>query len=77
MLRLTHKGEVVAEVPADALDKDAPVYYKTSKEPAYYQEYQEMSPDIPEVTDYEQTLLQLLKQPTIASKEWVYNSSIT
>ena len=35
MLRLIHKGEVVAEVPADALAEDAPVYHKPSKEPAY------------------------------------------
>ena len=30
MLRLIHKGEVVAEVPADALAEDAPVYHKPS-----------------------------------------------
>ena len=29
-LRLIHKGEVVAEVPADALAEDAPVYHKPS-----------------------------------------------
>ncbi len=72
MLRLLHNGEVVAEVPADALAEDAPVYYKKSEAPAYFQEYQEMEIDIPEVNDYEDTLLQLLQQPTVASKEWVY-----
>ena len=35
MLRLLHKGEVVAEVPADALAEEAPVYHKPSAEPAY------------------------------------------
>ena len=41
-LRLIHKGEVVAEVPADALAEDAPVYHKPSKEPAYFSEFQAM-----------------------------------
>ncbi|MGM7637104.1 phosphoribosylformylglycinamidine synthase subunit PurL [Bacillus sp. Hm123] len=72
MLRLVHKGEVVANVPADALAEDAPVYYKPSSEPAYYREFQEMDEIVPEVTNYKETLLQLLSQPTIASKEWVY-----
>ena len=30
MLRLLHKGEVVADVPADALAEEAPVYHKPS-----------------------------------------------
>ncbi|WP_338752954.1 phosphoribosylformylglycinamidine synthase subunit PurL [Bacillus sp. FJAT-52991] len=72
MLRLLHKGEVVAEVSADALAEDAPVYYKPSSEPAYYREFQEMDEVTPEVTNYKETLMQLLSQPTIASKEWVY-----
>ena len=38
MLRLFHKGEVVADVPADAFAEDAPVYHMPSKEPAYYRE---------------------------------------
>lgn len=71
-LRLIHHGEVVAEVPVDALDEDAPVYYKESKEPAYYREFQAMEVETPTITDYKETLLQLLKQPTIASKEWIY-----
>ncbi|WP_017754523.1 phosphoribosylformylglycinamidine synthase subunit PurL [Calidifontibacillus oryziterrae] len=73
MLRLLHKGEVVADVPVDALAEDAPVYHKPSKEPAYYQEFQSLAPYIPVVKDYKETLLQLLSQPTIASKEYVYD----
>lgn len=73
MLRLTHNGEVVAEVPADALAEDAPVYHKPSKVPAYYQEFQAMENEIPAVENVSETLLNLLKQPTIASKEWVYD----
>lgn len=73
MLRLLHKGEVVANVPADALAEDAPVYHKPSSEPAYYREFQAMENYIPTVNNYGETLLNLLKQPTIASKEWVYD----
>ncbi|WP_027410391.1 phosphoribosylformylglycinamidine synthase subunit PurL [Anoxybacteroides tepidamans] len=72
MLRLYFQGEVAAEIPVDALAKDAPVYHKPSKEPAYYQEFQQIE-YIPHVENYEQTLLSLLAQPTIASKEWVYD----
>jgi phosphoribosylformylglycinamidine synthase subunit PurL len=72
MLRLLHRGEVVANVPADALAEEAPVYYKPSAIPAYYEEFQAMENDIPVVDDYKETLLALLQQPTIASKEWVY-----
>jgi phosphoribosylformylglycinamidine synthase len=73
MLRLLHKGEVVANVPADALAEEAPVYYKTSSVPAYYTQYQAMENVEPQVADYKETLIKLLKQPTIASKEWVYD----
>lgn len=73
VLRLTHQGEVVADVPVDALAEDAPVYHKPSKEPAYYGEFQAQEDYIPEVTSFKSTLLSLLEQPTIASKEWVYN----
>ncbi|MGE8036486.1 phosphoribosylformylglycinamidine synthase subunit PurL [Lysinibacillus sp. NPDC093692] len=73
MLRLLHNGEVVAEVPADALAEDAPVYHKPSAEPAYYAEFQAMENTEPAVTDYKETLNALLKAPTVASKEWVYD----
>jgi phosphoribosylformylglycinamidine synthase II len=73
MLRLLHKGAIVANVPADALAEEAPVYYKTSSVPAYYTQYQAMENVEPQVANYKETLINLLKQPTIASKEWVYD----
>ena len=73
MLRLLHNGEVVAEVPADALAEDAPVYHKPSAEPTYYAAFQAMENIEPQVTDYKETLKALLKAPTVASKEWVYD----
>jgi phosphoribosylformylglycinamidine synthase len=71
-LRLIHKGEIVADVPADALAEDAPVYHKPSKEPTYFAEFQAMDNEVPQVDDVKDTLLKLLSQPTVASKEWVY-----
>ncbi|MCM3612718.1 phosphoribosylformylglycinamidine synthase subunit PurL [Planococcus sp. MERTA32b] len=72
-LRLVHKGEIAAEVPVDALAEDAPVYHKPSSVPAYFKEYQQMDNVEPKVENYGETLKALLQQPTIASKEWVYD----
>lgn len=72
-LRLVHKGEVIADVPVDALAEDAPVYHKPSSEPASYREFKEMKVEAPKLENVSQTLLDLLSQPTIASKEWVYD----
>ncbi|MEL3973895.1 phosphoribosylformylglycinamidine synthase subunit PurL [Rossellomorea oryzaecorticis] len=72
-LRLLHKGEVVSDVPVDALAEEAPVYHKPSEEAAYYKEFQAMETPVPQVEDYKETLVALLQQPTIASKEWVYD----
>ncbi|WP_332691879.1 phosphoribosylformylglycinamidine synthase subunit PurL [Halalkalibacter lacteus] len=72
-LRLLHKGEVVADLPVDALAEEAPVYHKPSSVPAYYEKFQQQESKTPVVEDYKETLLTLLAQPTIASKEWVYD----
>jgi len=72
MLRLFHKGEVVTEIPVHALVKEAPVYQKPSSIPDYYLEYQQMEVVTPKVDNFEETLIDILSQPTVASKEWVY-----
>ncbi|RFU61841.1 phosphoribosylformylglycinamidine synthase subunit PurL [Peribacillus glennii] len=72
-LTLYHNGELVAKVPADALAEEAPVYYKPSREPLYFQEFQQMENKSYNLADYKETLKQLLSQPTISSKEWVYD----
>ncbi|HHW72007.1 MAG TPA: phosphoribosylformylglycinamidine synthase II, partial [Firmicutes bacterium] len=71
-LRLIHHGQVVAEVPADLLTKEAPIYHKPSIEPVYFREFQQLGNYVPSVDNLKETLLQLLQQPTIASKEWVW-----
>ncbi|PWA10321.1 phosphoribosylformylglycinamidine synthase subunit PurL [Pueribacillus theae] len=71
--RLFFNGEVVADVPADALAEDSPVYHKQTKEPEYYTEFQAQATKVPEVKNVKETFLQLISQPTVASKEWAYN----
>ncbi|MGJ7919319.1 phosphoribosylformylglycinamidine synthase subunit PurL [Neobacillus sp. LXY-4] len=73
MYRLIHKGEVVANVPVDALAEDAPVYNMPSAEPQSFRDFQAMENEVPEIDNCGETLLRLLQQPTIASKEWVYD----
>ncbi|MCM3226099.1 phosphoribosylformylglycinamidine synthase subunit II [Terribacillus saccharophilus] len=70
--RLLHHGEVAAEIPVDSLAEDAPVYYKESKVPDYYTEFQTIDYK-PAVMNHAAMLKQLLQQPTIASKEYVYD----
>lgn len=72
VFRIQQQGKVVADIPVDALDKDAPVYYLPSKEAAYFKKFQQMEESIPVVEDHGETLKKLLQQPTIASKQWVY-----
>ncbi|MDZ5783301.1 phosphoribosylformylglycinamidine synthase subunit PurL [Marinococcus luteus] len=72
-LVLWHGGERVADVPVDALAEDAPVYYPESREPEAFRKRQQQEAWRPDVSDAKETLTDLLKQPTVASKEWVYD----
>ncbi|MDW8051553.1 MAG: phosphoribosylformylglycinamidine synthase subunit PurL [Armatimonadota bacterium] len=73
ILRVRHYGEVVAEIPPEHLTKHCPVYHVQAEPPAYLREVQQLDLSaIPEPSDLNATLLQLLASPTIASKRWVY-----
>jgi len=74
MYRLYHHGEEVANLPVDALAEDAPVYENEKKEPARIQEFINMANFEPDVEDASETLLELLQQPTIASKKMIYET---
>ncbi|PBB04747.1 phosphoribosylformylglycinamidine synthase subunit PurL [Salimicrobium humidisoli] len=69
---LEHKGGTVADVPVDSLAEDAPVYQPEAREPGYYEEFRKTD-YVPGVRNPRNVLRALLKQPTIASKEWVYD----
>lgn len=74
-LRILEGDKVVGEIPASSLDSDgAPRYYKDYVLPSYIKEVREFSnKDIQEPEDYNKTMMELLKSPSIASKEWAYN----
>lgn len=72
VFRVKHQDKIWADVPVDALDKDAPVYHMPSKEAAYYQAFQQMEQTVPDIEDYGETLKALLQRPTIANKAYVY-----
>ena len=70
-MQIYHKGELMADVPADALAKKAPEYDKPSKEPAFFNDNKTKRTEI-SVASHQETLLKLLQTPTIAEKHWVY-----
>src|SRR5690625_703674 len=73
VFKIEHNDKIWADIPVDALDSDAPIYYLLSKEATYYKDFQNMDLHIPEVSSHSEMLKTLLSQETIASKEWVYN----
>ena len=54
--------------------EDAPVYHKEMKEPARIVEFQQLAPYQPVIEEPGQVLLDLLQQPTIASKRSIYET---
>ena len=77
MLYFHWKGELVAQVPAASLvlGGGAPVYERSYKEPAYYQQAKEFSKDKvtePDIKEAKNIANFLAAAPNIASKRWVY-----
>ncbi|PSP18948.1 MAG: phosphoribosylformylglycinamidine synthase subunit PurL [Cyanobacteria bacterium QS_8_64_29] len=86
VVRVRFQGGVAAEVPARALTDDAPTYHRSSpsEPPAYAQAAWQWQPHaLPPATrsglannrgelSWRQILLQLLDDPTVAPKRWVY-----
>ena len=77
IVRVLQHGQVAAEVPASALADDTPINHHTllSEPPAEIQAHwrwreAELPTDLP--FSWNEALLALLDDPTIASKRWVY-----
>src|SRR5881394_4409218 len=72
MMRVRNNGDIAAEIPAKALADEAPLYSREAKPAssvaAVYARRIENLSDI----DTHEALRQLLRDPTIASKNWVY-----
>lgn len=70
-----HKGEVKACIPADSLvlGGGAPVYERETERPTYLDGKHAFDlTKLPEITNFEEVLLNLLSSPNIASKRWIF-----
>ncbi|MEH2417879.1 phosphoribosylformylglycinamidine synthase subunit PurL [Nostoc sp.] len=86
IVRILFQGEVAAEIPAEALAENTPLYHREllTEPPEYARKAWEWTPDsLPDCTtagielqaglqSWNDILLTLLDTPTIASKNWVY-----
>ncbi|MDD2688833.1 MAG: phosphoribosylformylglycinamidine synthase subunit PurL [Candidatus Omnitrophica bacterium] len=71
IVRVKENGRIIAEVPAAAL-VEAPVYKRKAAKPRYLAKVNKLNlAHIKEPQDYNRVLIQLLNNPTIASKAWV------
>jgi phosphoribosylformylglycinamidine synthase subunit PurL len=70
LMRVKLHGQTVAEIPAKKLAEDAPIYQREFRAPPARQEFRLQ--DLTEPASLTGVLEQLLKSPTIASKNWVY-----
>jgi phosphoribosylformylglycinamidine synthase len=72
MMRVHNNGAVAAEIPAKPLAEEAPLYSREARPPSSVAAgYNRRIEDLPKI-DNHQALRQLLSDPTIASKNWVY-----
>jgi len=69
MMRVRNNGSIAAEIPAKPLAEEAPLYSREVKAPVRDQVVDLTA--LPKI-DNHQALRQLLRDPTIASKNWVY-----
>ncbi len=72
-LRCTFEGRVVVDLPIEPLTDDAPVYERPAAEPHGFDDTAKLQlKELPEPTDYNQTLLRMMESPNLCSREWVY-----
>jgi phosphoribosylformylglycinamidine synthase subunit PurL len=72
LMRVCNNGSLAAEIPARALADEAPLYSREAEPPSSLAAVQDRrSNGLPKIDNHE-ALRQLLRDPTIASKNWVY-----
>jgi phosphoribosylformylglycinamidine synthase II len=72
MMRVRDNGSIAAEIPARALADEAPLYSREAKPSSSVAAvYDRRINDLPKL-DNQEALSRLLRDPTIASKNWVY-----
>jgi phosphoribosylformylglycinamidine synthase subunit PurL len=73
ILRVRHRGEVVAEIPNGPLVNEAPVYDRPVSKPAYLATLGSVDESaLGSVPSPGDAWLRILGSPTVASKRWVY-----
>src|SRR6202521_2948547 len=70
MMRVRNNGSIAAEIPAKPLADEAPLYSREASAPKKITRFDFKT--LPKI-DNHQALRQLLRDPTIASKNWVYH----
>jgi len=73
IMKVYERDKLVADIPADSLVNNAPIYTPDEKIPEYLKEINEIDINkIPLPSNYEDVLKRLLDYPSIASKRWVW-----
>ncbi len=77
MMRVRNNGTVAAEIPAKPLAEEAPLYSREARKPTTEdtestEEELLKKISVPSVSSVVESLRQLLRAPSIASKNWVY-----
>jgi len=76
IMRVRNNGTIAAEIPAKALADEAPLYSREAKSPPVAASLRDARSLLAErrlqEIDVHESLRQLLRDPTIASKNWVY-----
>jgi phosphoribosylformylglycinamidine synthase len=82
MMRVRNNGSVAAEIPAKPLAEEAPLYSREARKPHTTNTKDatdllkslpsRLPTSVPDVDSVRESLQQLLRDPTIASKNWVY-----
>ena len=71
-VEITSDGEVVADVPADALAEEGPVYERPLARPGWIDELQARAPGDDAPSSTADALMRVLSSPNIASKRWIW-----
>lgn len=73
LVRIKHRGRVVAEVPASSVAGGAPEYSPALQEPEYYRQLAGFNLEqLPPDPDLNQVLKKMLGSPDAASRQWVW-----
>ena len=71
-LRVFQNGELVAAVPAASRSEDAPLLRRPTKRPDHLDAIWADRPQLPAGVDLGEVLLQLLDDPAIGDRSWIY-----